>query len=200
MSDTEQLFIFAGAWTAAALFIAYFIPRWPAKVAAVALIVGIPFWELPYGYYNFGLQCGELARLRLLERLEPQDSVCIDTLDSLLFANLTRAGFSRIELLGGSDDPARDQASGKVTSVVKREDLQSRFCLEFRNNVRMPRHLSRSETLIVRAKNRSVVAQQYAIYWSGLWWQRMTSPILGRGGQCFEDPMKPILAIRRGAT
>ena len=113
MSDTAQLFIFAGLWTVGALVLAHFIPKWPAKIAAVALLVGIPFWELPYGYYNFRIQCGELAHLKLLEKIDPQDSVCVDFLDSLFFFNLTKVGFSRIELMGGVLRFFRDQQSNR---------------------------------------------------------------------------------------
>ena len=66
MSDTEQLFVLAGVWVAIAAVIARFISGWPARIVVFTLLVGIPFWELPYGYYNFRELCKSKRSCRSL--------------------------------------------------------------------------------------------------------------------------------------
>ena len=78
MNDTEQLFLVAAVWTVIAAVIARFIPNWPGRIAFIAIAVGLPFWELPYGYYNFQKLCREEGALRILESIAPQESICVD--------------------------------------------------------------------------------------------------------------------------
>src|SRR5437899_2096935 len=121
MSDTAYLFIVAGIWSLIALAIVYFIPKWPVKFAVFALLVGIPFWELPYGYFNFQRACDEQVKWRTFEAIQPQESLCVENLDAGLYVALTNVGFTRIEVMGGSDDRKRDQESGRVFRS-KRDD------------------------------------------------------------------------------
>lgn len=199
MSDTEQLFVLAGVWVAIAAVIARFISGWPARIVVFTLLVGIPFWELPYGYYNFRELCKEQAKLQVFERIPPQDSICVGDLDSLLYARLVQAGFTRIEVNGGSDDPRRDKESGRVFAT-KRELLGSSFCIAFESNIHLPWGLLRHDVMIVRASDNRVVARQSRFNWSGMWWQQQAKPVLGRGGTCSGEPNRPLLALRIGAS
>src|SRR6185436_10438805 len=97
MSDTEQLFLVAAIWALIAAVIARFIPNWPGRIAFFAIAVALPFWELPYGYYNFQRLCRNETALIVSEKVLPQDSVCIDYFDAGLYRQLVQAGFSRIE-------------------------------------------------------------------------------------------------------
>ena len=198
MSDTEQLFVVAAVWTLVAAVIARFIPNWPGRIAFFVLAVGVPFWELPYGYYNFQRLCGEQARLQVFEKIPPQDSVCVGDLDSGTYTGLVRAGFSRIEVIGRTDDPARDAASGRVFST-KKEEAKSSYCYSYRANNHLPWGLLRNDALISRANDNHVVARQSQFVWAGMWWQEMARPILGRGGVCFDDPERPNLVLRKGS-
>ena len=53
MSDTVQLFIVAAGWTIISFLIARLVPKRPGRIALFIVLVGVPFWELPYGYFNF---------------------------------------------------------------------------------------------------------------------------------------------------
>ena len=198
MSDTEQLFVVAAVWALIAAAIARFIPNWPARIAFFALAVGIPFWELPYGYYNFRKLCDEQGKLQVFEKILPQDSVCVGDLDSGLYVGLIRAGFTRIEVTGRSDDPARDSSSGRVFRT-KKQDVESTYCYVFQVNSPVPWRLSRNDVLIERANDNRVIARQSQFLWAGMWWQEKARPVLGRGGMCFEDPQRPNLVLRGGS-
>ena len=80
MSQTEELFLLAGTWTLIAIFIARFIPNWPGRIAFLAIAVGLPFWELPYGYYNFQRLCREELDLKVL-LVNPREKVATDLKD-----------------------------------------------------------------------------------------------------------------------
>ena len=68
MNDTEQLFWMAVIWALIAAAIARFIPNWPGRIAFFTVAVAIPFWELPYGYYNFQRLCSEQRKLQVLRK------------------------------------------------------------------------------------------------------------------------------------
>ena len=197
MNDTEQLFVVAAVWALIAAAIARFIPNWPGRIAFFALAVGIPFWELPYGYYNFQKLCSEEGRLQVFEKILPQDSVCVGDLDSGVYSGLIRAGFLRIEVTGKSDDRKRDSASGRIF-LTKKQEVKSAYCLEFRANIALPWRVLRSDVLIARANDEHVIARQSQFHWAGMWWQEQARPVVGRGGVCFEDPQRPNDMLRSG--
>ncbi len=199
MNDTEQLFLVAAVWTLIAAGIARLIPNWPGRIAFVAIAVGLPFWELPYGYYNFRNLCEKQGRLQIFEKIAPQESVCIGDLDSGVYWGLIRAGFSRIELTGRSDDPNRDQRSGKVFRS-KRQEVKSEYCYAGSTNNPLPWRVLRTDVLVVRARDEKIAVRQSQFQWDGMWWQAQASPILGRGGVCFEDPKLVTVALRGGTN
>ena len=197
MNDTEQLFVAAAIWALIAAAVARFIPNWPGRIAFFAIAVGLPFWELPYGYYNFQKLCREEGRLLVFERIPPQDSVCVGDLDSGLYSGLIRAGFVRVEITGRSDDPKRDSVSGRVFPT-KKQEVKSAYCLAYRANIPLPSRVLRNDVLITRASDEHVIARQSQFQWAGMWWQEQARPVLGRGGVCFEDPQRPNLVLRNG--
>src|SRR3990172_5793830 len=97
MNDTEQLFIAAAVWALIAAAVARFIPNWPGRIAFFAFAVGIPFWELPYGYYNFQELCREEGSLRVLEPIAPQQSICVDYPFETAASGMMKMWFASIE-------------------------------------------------------------------------------------------------------
>jgi len=197
MSDTEQLFILAGIWALISLFVVYFVPGKPAKVTVFLLLVGVPFWELPFGYFNYSRLCSTEAKLQVFEKILPDDNLCIENLDSVLYYKLINSGFRRIEVTGGSDDKIRDAKGGHVF-VTTPHEVKSRYCLRFVNNIKLPQRVLRHDQLIVRTIDGKVVARQSRVHWLGMWWQEAASPVVGRGGRCFEDPFLPLRIVRTG--
>jgi hypothetical protein len=198
MNDTEQLFVAAAVWALIAAAIARFIPNWPGRIAFFALAVGIPFWELPYGYYNFQKLCHAEVNLKVIEKLPPQDSVCIEYFDLGLYRQLVQAGFTRIEITGRSDNAKEYVASGRVF-LTNHEQAESSYCIAFKNNISLPWRVLRADTLIERARDKRGVARQSEFYWAGMWWQEQAKPVLGRGGVCSKESNDAIAALRRGS-
>src|SRR5258706_10967630 len=198
MSDTEQLFLAAAVWALIAAAIARFIPNWPGRIAFFVIAVGLPFWELPYGYYNFLKLCREETSLKVMERISPQDSVCIEYFDLGLYRQLVQAGFSRIEITGRSDNAKEYAANGRVV-MTNRDQTKSPYCIVFQSNIAMPQRILRNDISIIRATDSRIVARQSRIRWDGTWWQQTASPIFGIGGACSGLMSSPILALRQGS-
>ena len=197
MNDTEQLFLMAAIWAVIAAAIARLIPTWPGRIAFFAIAVGLPFWELPYGYYNFQKLCREDTPLKVIEKILPQESVCIEYFDLGLYKQLVQAGFTRIEITGRSDNAKEYAANGRVV-MTRREQAKSAYCIAFQSNISQPSRILRSDTLIVRAADNRLHARQSRIRWDGMWWQKATSPIAGIGGLCSGLLSAPISALRQG--
>lgn len=195
MSDTEQLFILAGVWTAGALFLAYFIPNWWAKAAVVALLVGIPFWELPYGYYNFQKLCQD--KLLTFEQIPPQDSLCVGDLYPDMYAMLVEAGFSRIDLTGRTTVNLNAPLAVRIVRT-SRGEISSRYCLLSMNNIPLRWRILRHDYLVSRAGEKKIAARLSRFSWAGMWWQDAASPILGHGGYCSAPLASLFLVLRKG--
>jgi len=198
MNDTDQLFVVAAVWALIAAVIARFIPNWPGRIAFFAIAVGLPFWELPYGYYNFQKLCREETPLKVIEKVLPQDSVCVEYFDLGLYRQLVQAGFSRIEIVGRSDSAKEYAANGRVV-LTNRQQAKSSYCISFENNISLPWRVLRADTMIERSHDRRIAARQSRIRWDGAWWQQAASPVLGIGGMCSGSLSTPILALRQGA-
>jgi hypothetical protein len=200
MNDTEQLFIAAAIWTLIAAVVARVIPNWPGRIVFLATAVGLPFWELPYGYYNFQELCRKEMELKVFEKIAPQQIVCADYPFVTLHEELLTAGFSVVEVRGKTGEIRRYMArpaGGTADSV--QQSLESKYCLTFANNNQMPWRVLRHDQLITRAHDRRAVARQSRFSWQGMWWQEALSPLLGRGGDCFIEKNHSIVALRNGA-
>ena len=189
----------AAVWVLIVAVIVRFIPNWWGRIVLFGVLVGIPFWELPYGYYNFQKLCREEAKLQIFEEIPPQDSVCIEHFDLGFYASLVKAGISRIEVTGRSDNAKNYLASGRVF-LIPRKQAESSYCIAFKSNISLPWRMLRHDTLIERAGDRHVVARQSSFRWAGMWWQQQASPVLGLGGVCSDEQNSPVFALRKKAS
>ena len=202
MSDTEQLFILAGVWTIGAAVVAYFIPKWPAKIIAFALLVGIPFWELPFGYYKFLNLCAHEGGWRVFEKIAPQQSVCaIYPLDSAT-KQFIDAGFTIVEAKdkgGNTWRYTRDEINDKPKAAGSA--TVSEYCVVQDFIEGLPWRIQRNEHVVVRLSDKHIVGRFSDFVWYGTWWQQKAIPMLGRGGECRHGDAIPAIAytLRAGS-
>ncbi len=201
MSDTEQLFIVAAVWTVIAAVLARFVPNWGGRIALFAVLVGVPFWELPYGYYNFQKLCVAEAKLQVFEPIAPQKAICFDYPIESSVPKLLDQGFVRVEAKGG-DGKITLYSRGPSHSVVSSniEKITADYCVAFKNNNHIPWRTLRHDFLILRSKDKAIVARHSVFDWLGMWWQEGVSPLLGRGGNCRPDQVQPILSVLLDGT
>ncbi|MCC6212283.1 MAG: hypothetical protein IT513_14700 [Burkholderiales bacterium] len=197
MSDTQQLFILAGVWTIISLFLARLVPSWVGRIVFFTALVGIPFWELPYGYYNFYKLCKWEAKLLVYEKFPPQVSICIDDLYTDVYAILARLEFTRIEVSGKTNLRESAIANGKLVRV-KRGEESSAYCFATVSNIQLPWGILRFDSLVNRASDNRVIARQSGFSWVGMWWQKVLRPIFGHGGHCGAPLENVFLALRTG--
>ena len=201
MNDTEQLFLLAAVWTAIAAVIARFTPNWPGRIAFIAIAVGLPFWELPYGYYNFQKLCSEEGNLRVFAEIAPQKSIFVAYPFDDSARTLHRFGFVSVEARDKAGGVVEFQGAGSASPFQRRAtSVSSDYCVTFVNNNHLPWRIYRHDFLIVRANDDVTVARHSAFDWLGMWWQQAALPVLGHGGDCGGDPVRLVMtALRVGA-
>ena len=200
MNDTEQLFIAAAVWALAAAVIARFIPHWPGRIAFFAIAVGIPFWELPYGYYNFQKLCRDEGSLKIVEPIPPQTSVCVDYPYETAALGMLKGGFENVYARDKNGDVKRylKSSSGAIEKVTTNR-ISSEYCVTYGFIRGLPWRMMRNEIVVFRDKEKRVVARHSDFVWFGMWWQEAAAPVLGRGGECRHDGVGSITgALLRG--
>ena len=200
MGDTEQLFVIAAVWALIAAAIARFIPNWPGRIAFFVLAVGVPFWELPYGYYNFQVLCKEQGGLKNFEPISPQKTVCVAHPYESGAPGMLKAGFGTVEVRDKSGGVHRiSRAPSGVLESVKQERVSSEYCVAYAFVRARSWRTMRNEMTVVRDKDQKPVARHSDFVWFGMWWQEAASPMLGRGGECRRDAVGSVsAAVLRG--
>jgi len=201
MNDTEQLFVVAAVWALIAAVIARAIPTWPGRIAFFTLAVGLPFWELPYGYYNFQKLCKEYGGLKTFEPISPQKIVCVAYPFDSAASGLLKAGFSMVEArdkIGGVNRISR-APSGEFEST-KVNQVTSEYCITYAFVRGLPWRVMRNEMTVSRESDHRLVARHSEFVWFGMWWQEAATPVLGRGGECRRDAVGPISTALLGGV
>ena len=200
MNDTEQLFLVAAIWALIAAVITRFIPNWPGRIAFFAIAVGIPFWELPYGYYNFYRICESEARLKVFESIPPQRTICVDYPFEDTAKEILKFGFETVEARGKAGDIRRYVANSSIEGREGRQErISADYCITSASNIPLPWRILRHDHVIRGGGDGRLVARQSRFNWAGLWWQEAARPVLGRGGDCGESLNRVIDAVRNGA-
>ncbi len=198
MSHTAELFGMAVVWIGIAAFISRNPSNWPGRIATFAILVGIPFWELPYGYYNFTRLCNEQARLLVYEKIVPQEAICFDDFYEDVYRTVADAGLSRIEVRGRTNFRQSDVTTAHVVPIKKGEE-RGLYCFDSVVNVKLPWRILRHDNRVNRASDGRNVARLSRFSWAGMWWQEGTRPILGSGGECGVPMSQLFQAVRHGA-
>ena len=163
--------------------------------------MGIPFWELPYGYYNFQRLCRAEIGLQVFEKIPQQEIVCADYPYVTFHKELLKSGFTTVEVRGKAGEIKKysTRPDGGIDETAQ-ERLASNYCLTFLNNNQLTWRVWRHDQLITGARDGHVVARQSRFSWAGMWWQEEARPVLGRGGDCSDEKNRSIVAVRYGAS
>ncbi len=200
MNDTEQLFLMALIWALIAMIVARFIPNWPGRVVFFTVAVAIPFWELPYGYFNFQRLCREESGLKVFESIGPQRIICVDYPYETAAIGMLKAGFSSVEARD-KDGGVRRYSKSLFDNIESFNEprVSSEYCVTHSFVRGLPWRTMRNELVIVRANDKHMVARHGEFVWFGMWWQEAALPVLGRGGECRRDAVGAVAgALREG--
>jgi hypothetical protein len=204
MNDTADLFAMAGVWVVIAALIARAVPitsRW-GKSLMFATLVAILFWELPLGYLHFRELCATQTKLRIIETIPAEASVCVEGFDQRQFERLIAMGFSRVEVIGQSANGRLYLEKGRFKEALLLSygrPTSSSYCFSTRTNGVEPWHIARTDYLLLKVPNKREVARESAFFWSGLWWQRGLRPLLGNGGHCFPAESEIFRTLKKGS-
>lgn len=196
MSDTGELFAMAAVWVLVAAVIVRFVPNKWGRIVSFGVLVGIPFWELPYGYYNFQKLCNEEGGLKIFETIPSQNTVCASYPFETSAEYLLKLGFLGVE---ARDESGRVRRFAKESSdrqaTIDGKQISSKYCVTQAFVQGLPWRIQRNEYVIAGALDQRIVARHSDFVWFGTWWQQQTLPILGVGGECrHSDPVKAIAA------
>jgi hypothetical protein len=185
MSDTEQLFIVAAVWIVIAAMFARLVPGWWGKGALFAVLVAVPFWELPFGYLNFRKLCEDQGGLKVFETFSPQVSICASYPLETSVDQFLSVGFKVVE---ARDRDGRVVAQTRETAIktpnVDGSKVASAFCVTQEFVRGLPWRIQRNEYKVVAEPSQREVARHSDFIWFGMWWQERAAPLLGRGGEC----------------
>jgi hypothetical protein len=160
------------------------------RVAVVMTALAIPFWDWPYGYYNFRHTCDREGGLRLYEKFEPTTHVFFDY--PIHPESVIRHGFQTVEYRSGSE--VRRYSAGERTTSIHKSPV-SLIKLSVIPNQEAKANLIRRDYIATRISDSRLLAKYSDFRWEGLWWQRAIAPLLGDGGRCHFPNEQPLLSV-----
>jgi len=164
------------------------------KIAAIVVALAIPFWDLPFGYFNFYRHCSQEGGIHLSKELPPSSAILVDSSSGYTPNQVLRFGFKAVEY----------EASGQIIRYVREsQDIVksthaapiSALRVIFAGHKILPWNLTRTDYVVTRLDNGQVVASQTDFQWRGMWWQVASAPLLGDGGRCRRPSDEPMLAV-----
>ena len=113
------ILVVAGAYVGLWYLLIRALPNRWAKAIVALVALYLPFWDVPYGYYNFRALCSEEGELHVLRKVSPQTSIFLDQslpLTEKEIARMLAKGFRVVEVRrrDGSMVSLRKDESGGI--------------------------------------------------------------------------------------
>lgn len=182
------------AYVAMFVFIVRKARNRPQKVAATAIAIVIPFWDLPVGYFNFLQSCLEEGGVRVTKIIPPAPALLIDETTRYTPHEVLRFGFTAVEFSSPDGTVRFTKGSNGVTKSVHAAPM-SELKIEHTGVTSLSWNLDRWDYVARSIKDGSVVATQRDFRWRGMWWQIAMAPFLGEGPYCMDDSAPTLLAV-----
>jgi hypothetical protein len=157
--------IYVGLWY---LLIRALPNRW-AKAGVALVAIYLPFWDVPYGYYNFHTLCADEGGVHVSAKVSPQTSVYLDR--SSLRTEQERArmfarGFSLIEM--HSPDGSSMSFSKSSAGQSQGDSISaptSTYGIRAEMNKRMPWGVVRHDQVLFVRESNQFVARNSEFAW-----------------------------------
>jgi hypothetical protein len=163
------------------------------RIAAIAVGLLIPLWDLPFGLFSFYQHCSRDAGTHIAKGLAPIVSVLLGPGAGYRPDEALKLGFQIVEY-ESKEGIVRIESNGSTISKSVQENPVSVVRVQFSGMQSMPWHVKRLETVAIRRDTGEVIARQTHFSWEGLWWQALAAPMLGNGGTCNGNSQEPLLA------
>ncbi len=157
------------------------------KIAAIVVALAIPFWDLPFGYFNFYHHCSQDGGLHISKDLPALNAILIDPSVGYRPEDVLRFGFKTVEYANSSETIRYTADASGLSKSIHSAPI-SPIKIQYSGNQMLPWNLIRSDYIVSRVDNGQVIARQTDFKWRGLWWQVSAAPLLG------SDTEKPLLA------
>jgi hypothetical protein len=155
-----------------------------ARAAVVVAALGIPFWDLPIGYYEFQRLCSAEGGLRILKPVAPQERVFFDSMPSQSAEDLLAKGFKVVEIAraDGKGIARHEFLGGIVTKNVAEPESAVRVTI--RRNQLLSWNILRDDRIAQFRVNGELLARHSTFTWHGGWLKALASPT-GFALHCF---------------
>lgn len=179
------ILVVAGAYVGLWYLLIRALPNKWAKAAVALLALYLPFWDVPYGYYNFQKLCKSEGGLHVYAKIAPQTAVFLEPSASVSPEYMFKQGFTVVEHPVLDGQVARVFATApSETQYVSRAALFSNYGIRSAaNDDWRERRMVRRDLFAYSLKSGTSVAQKTDLRWF-LWIQGLVTPMLGTGWRC----------------
>ena len=157
--------------------------KW-AKGLAILVALAIPFWDLPFGYYNYREHCANDGGLHLRQQFSPVTSILIDPSTGYTADQLLRRGFKIVEVNEASQKITRYVVEGNGIKSENTEKITSSVRIRTHRNQVLPWNVVRHDVVVSLVNGDNVLVTHSGFHWRGVWWQVVGAPMFGTGPFC----------------
>lgn len=195
------ILVVAGAYVGLWYLLVRALPNRWAKAIVALIALYLPFWDVPYGYYNFRTLCAEEGGVKVFEKVPSQDSIYLDKSVLGAVSYMFKQGYRIVEEQDRSGQIGRWLASDPGRrEVVDKASLISTYGMRSELFKRQPWGVSRSDRLIYILQTESIVIRSTYFSWQ-TWISSLGVPGLGYLHYCPEGISRTTPAVTlRGGT
>lgn len=163
------ILVVAGAYVGLWYLLIRALPNRWAKAVVALVAVYLPFWDVPYGYYNFRTLCAEEGGLHVFGKVSPETSVFLDSsalLTEQESAKMIGRGFRFIEMRShdGSNISYSNTSTGQ-SQTVRISSPVSSYGIRTTMNTRMPWGIVRHDQFLYVLTSDQVLARNTQFHW-----------------------------------
>jgi len=180
------ILVVAGAYVGLWYLLIRALPNRWAKAIVALVALYLPFWDVPYGYYNFRTLCAEEGGVKVFEKVPPQDSIYLDKSVLGAVSYMFKQGYRIVEEQDRSGQIGRWLASDPGRrEVVEKASLISTYGMRSELFKRQPWGILRSDDFVFNVRTDAVVIRSTYFRWQ-IWISSLGIPGFGYFHYCPE--------------
>jgi hypothetical protein len=178
------ILVVAGAYVGLWYLLIRALPNRWAKAVVALVAVYLPFWDVPYGYYNFRTLCAEEGGVKVFEKVAPQNSIYLDKTMFGAGSYMFKLGYQVVEEHDRAGHIVRRDASDPSRrETVDRASLVSTYGTRIEPTKRQPWGISRVDEFVFVLRTDSDVIRSTYFTWQ-IWINSLGVPGLGHLSFC----------------
>lgn len=164
------------------------------RVSAVVIALLIPFWDLPFGYFNFYRLCSQEGGLHVDKELRAADSILLAESTAYRPEDVLKLGFKTVEFMSRGQVIRYSSSPAGVLRTTHTQAI-SPLVYEFSSNKPLPWNVVRSDYEVKRIGDGKILARQTDFGWNGMWWESNFRVQVTSARHCSGVPSKSVLLV-----